>query len=273
MTDTPSFEEDSAPGTPGGVREQLRLDIQGFEGPIDVLLQLAQDQKVDVTRISILDLAEQYLAFVRDARRLRLELAADYLVMAAWLAFLKSRLLLPEPESEEPEPTGAQMAAALRFQLQRLQAMQDAGQKLLRQPRLGADVFVRGEPEDVPVVTTVRHDCSFYDLLRAYARQKGRGETHRLRVDPMDLESVEAAIARLRRQLGQVPEWTTLVTFLPAGLCDPLQRRAACAATFAASLELCREGRVELRQDRTFGPVFLRDQVARESEAGIESKG
>lgn len=258
MTDPPPFEEDATPVAPYREPVQLVLDLQGYEGPIDALLQLARDQKVDVTQISILELAEQYLEFVREARRLRLELAADYLVMAAWLAYLKSRLLLPQPSNEEAEPSGAEMAAALRFQLQRLQAMQDAGQKLLRRPRLGIEVFPRGAPEEMPVVTVTRFEATLYDLLRAYADQRGKVENSSLRVDPLDLDSVEAALGRLRRQLGDIPSWRTLSSFLPPGLGDGLQRRSAVAATFAASLELCREGRAEIRQDATFGPIYLR---------------
>jgi segregation and condensation protein A len=259
MQDAPPFEEDPPRGAAPDT--ELRLDVKGFEGPIDVLLQLARDQKVDLTEVSILDLAEQYLEFVREARRLRLELAADYLVMAAWLAYLKSRLLLPEPESDEVEPSGAEMAAALRFQLQRLQAMQDAGEKLMKRPRLGVDTFARGEPEDLPVVTRVAYACTLYDLLRAYADQRQRKGPSELRVDPMDLESVEQAIERLRRQLGAVPGWARLMDFLPDGLETPLQRRSAYAATFAASLELCREGQVDLRQDVAFGPIHLRPRA------------
>lgn len=259
MSPTTPFEEDpprDAAAEPGA---QLVLDLDGFEGPIDVLLQLCREQKVDVTRIAILDLAEQYLSFVREARRLHLELAADYLVMAAWLAFLKSRLLLPEPEGEETEPSGSEMAAALRFQLQRLQAMQEAGQALLRRPRRGIDVFARGAPEPVPVETTTRYDCSLHELLRAYARHHARVAATSLRVEaPEDLYSVEAAIGRLRRQLGKVPDWHTLASFLPGDAGTGLRRRSAFAATFAAGLELCREGRAELHQDTTFGPIFLR---------------
>lgn len=260
MTQAPPFEEDPPTGGTDCATE-LRLDIAGFEGPIDVLLQLARDQKVDLTRVSILDLAEQYLGFVREARQLRLELAADYLVMAAWLAYLKSRMLVPEPESDDVEPSGAEMAAALRFQLQRLQAMQDAGKELFARARLGVEVFARGEPEKLPVVTRQHYECTLYDLLKAYAAQRQRGETTRLRVDPMDLESVERALERLRRQLGAVPDWTALMDFLPAGLETGLQRRSARAATFAASLELCREGQVDLRQDSPFGPIFLRPRT------------
>ena len=172
MSNVVPFEEDPPRRDADGNPERLVVDLGGFEGPIDVLLQLARDQKVDITQLSILSLAEQYLVFVREARRLRLELAADYLVMAAWLAYLKSRLLLPEQESREEEPSGAEMAAALRFQLQRLQAMQDAGKKLMARPRLGREVFARGEPMEIPVVDRPVYACSLYELLQAYARQK-----------------------------------------------------------------------------------------------------
>jgi len=241
---------------------QLRLDLDGFEGPIDLLLQLARERKVDLVQIPILDLAEQYLAFVQEARRLRLELAADYLVMAAWLAYLKSRLLLPDPapESDTDAPSGEDMAAALRFRLQRLQALRDNAQALLRRPRLGLDVFARGEPDPAPAATTVvRFDCTLYELLRAYADQVARRGSESLRVDPLDLESVDSALARLRQRLPATRDWHALAHFLPAmPAADPLHRRAAHAASFAASLELCREGEAELRQDRCFGPLYLR---------------
>lgn len=277
MNPTPPFEEDQPRAEDDAETRgaALVLDLDGFEGPIDVLLQLARDQKVDVTRISILQLAEQYLAFVQAARRLRLELAADYLVMAAWLAFLKSRLLLPEPESAEEEPSGAEMAAALRFQLQRLQAMREAGHRLTRRARLGIDIFPRGEPEEIPVVTTTRYECSLYELLSAYGRQHRRVETTNLRVDAMDLYSVEDALVRLRRLLGVAPDWHTLASFLPGDLQSGLRRRSAFAATFAASLELCREGQAELRQDSTFGPIFMRAKppVSEEGAAGGNDDG
>lgn len=270
MSNQPFEEDQPTPAAEGNdPAARLVVDLTGFEGPIDVLLQLARDQKVDITRLSILELAEQYLVFVRAARRLRLELAADYLVMAAWLAYLKSRLLLPEPESDADEPSGAEMAAALRFQLQRLQAMREAGESLNERPRLGVDVFPRGAPEEIPVDSSVRYDCSLYELLRAYGRQHAKVEGSSLRIDPMDLFSVEEAIARLRTLIGATPEWLSLAAFLPEDLRTHdqgmlshgtlgLGRRSAVAATFAASLELCREGHVEIRQDDAFGPIYLR---------------
>lgn len=254
-----SFEEDRPEDRVLG--EQLLLDLEGFEGPIDLLLQLARDQKVDITKISILALAEQYLSFVQQARRMRLELAADYLVMAAWLAYLKSRLLLPEPESEA-EPSGAEMAAALKFKLQRLEAMQQAGRALMAGPQLGTEVFARGMPEALERVNRVTWDVSLYDLLTAYGKaRRDRGEQS-LRILALDLHSVEDAVERLARLLGQgMPGWRRLQAFLPPELqaaASPLRRRSALASTFVASLQLAKSGQVEIRQDGTYGSIFLR---------------
>lgn len=254
-----SFEEDRPEDRVLG--EQLLLDLEGFEGPIDLLLQLARDQKVDITKISILALAEQYLTFVQQARRMRLELAADYLVMAAWLAYLKSRLLLPEPEGEA-EPSGAEMAAALKFKLQRLEAMQQAGRALMAGPQLGTEVFARGMPEALERVNRVTWDVSLYDLLTAYGKaRRDRGEQS-LRILALDLHSVEDAVERLARLLGQgMPGWRRLQAFLPPELqaaVSPLRRRSALASTFVASLQLAKSGQVEIRQDGTYGSIFLR---------------
>jgi segregation and condensation protein A len=236
---------------------QFVLDLDGYEGPIDVLLNLARDQKVDLTKLSILDLADQYLAFVARARRLRLELAADYLVMAAWLAYLKSRLLLPEPEGEA-EPTGAELAAALAFQLQRLEAMQRAGVQLMALPRLGREVFARGEPEPVRIVAKPVYKLTLYELLKAYGAQAAQGQPSLLRIPPHDLYSMDDALHRIGNMLGHALDWHSLQHFLPPDMHDGLRRRAALAATFAASLELVRSGRAELRQDGVFGPIYLR---------------
>ena len=247
--------EDGAP-TPGGEME-LHLDLDGFEGPIDVLLTLARDQKVDLKKISILELADQYLAFVARARRLRLEIAADYLVMAAWLAYLKSRLLLPEPPADG-EPSGAELAAALAFQLQRLEAMQKAGRDLMALPQYGRDFFGRGLPEPVQVIEKPVYKLALYDLLKAYGTYPGRRNEGLLQITPMNLFSMDDALHRIGEMLGQVLDWTTLQHFLPPGLQRGLPRRAALAATFAASLELARTGRIELRQEQLFGPIFMR---------------
>lgn len=237
---------------------ELVLDLDGYEGPIDVLLTLARDQKVDLTKLSILDLADQYLEFVARARRLRLELAADYLVMAAWLAYLKSKLLLPEPEGEG-EPSGAELAAALAYQLQRLEAMQAAGARLMARAQLGRDVFARGAPEPIRIVARPIYGLTLYELLRAYGSHAGRRQRpHTLHILPLDLYSMDDAMKRLGDMLGHMPDWTVLTSFLPAELKSGLQRRSAVAATFAASLEMVRSGRAQLRQDGTFGPIFLR---------------
>jgi len=234
------------------------LDLEGYEGPIDALLQLAREQKVDLTRISILALADQYLDFISRARKLRLEMAADYLVMAAWLAYLKSRLLLPET-GEEEEPSGAEMAAALRFQLQRLEAMQDAGARLMGLPRLGREVFPRGEPAPLRVVSTTTYDVSLYDLLKAYgrARQSAANVTS-LRIDPIELYSVDDALHRLQRLLGATPGWQTLISFLPPELRGGLMWRSAVAAMLSATLEMTRQGAIDVRQDGPFQPIFIR---------------
>jgi segregation and condensation protein A len=257
----PSFEPDPERRTL--VREDgtLVLNLGAFDGPIDLLLGLARDQKLDLTRISILALAEQYLAFIAAAKRLRLEIAADYLVMAAWLAFLKSKLLLPPvPEEPEPEPTAAQMEAALRYQLQRLQAMQDAGAKLMARGVLGRDVFVRGMPEGTPVDTTEVWDVRLVDVLKAYAEYRTRVDRPVLRIVATELDTMEAAIERLSAMLGtmNIPDWTTLQSFLPPGLRDDTVGRSHVAATLSATLELVRTGRLQIRQDSSFGPIYLR---------------
>jgi segregation and condensation protein A len=255
MTEAGAFEEDRHGSVPPG--DELVVDLEGYEGPIDVLLTLAREQKVDLTKISILALADQYLAFIAAARRLKLEIAADYLVMAAWLAYLKSRLLLPEPPGPE-EPTGEELAALLTHQLQRLEAMRNAGTRLMALPRLDRDVFGRGAPEGLPRKLIPKYEATLLDLLRAYGAQRQRKENTVLRIMPAELYSMDDALERLRRVLGRMPEWRSLVSFLPAGLAHGLIERSAIAATFAASLELARARKIELRQDRAFGTIYLR---------------
>lgn len=236
----------------------LIVDLDGYEGPLDVLLALARDHKVDLKTLSILALAEQYLIFINEARRLRLELAADYLVMAAWLAYLKSRLLIPESHDDD-EPSGEEMAARLAFQLQRLEAMRDVSARLMSRERMGYEVFTRGRPEGIRVIRNSVYDLSLYELLKAYADQtvrKGSDEPLRLRRD--FITSVEDALNRLEEILGRMPDWTVLQTFLPANMLNPLETRSATASTFAASLELAKQGRVKLRQGQAFGPIYLR---------------
>lgn len=238
--------------------DALILDLDGFEGPLDVLLVLAREQKVDLAQISILQLADQYLAFVQRAREKRLDLAADYLVMAAWLAYLKSRLLLPQP-AEQEEPSGEEMAAALAFQLRRLEAMREAGKRLMARPQLGRDMFARGAPETVDVVLIPVYQATLYDLLKAYAERSRRKKPTKLTIAAtVDLYSVDEAIQRLRRILVGLPDWQALASFLPDNLKPGLGMRSAVASTFAASLELVRQGRVAIRQDKAFGPIYVR---------------
>lgn len=247
------------------------VDIDGFEGPIDVLLTLARDQKVDLAQISILQLADQYLEFVAKARKINIELAADYLVMAAWLAYLKSRLLIPDM-GDEDEPTGEEMAAALAFQLQRLEAMQEAGARLIARPRLGQEFFARGMPEKRDEDVTTIFEVSLYDLLKAYADQQKRKGEGTLQIEAWGLYAVEDALERLRNLVGRTPEWENLIKFLPPGLTDHMLARSALASTFAASLELVREGKVRIRQMGTFGPIYVR-QAERDGPANNNDNG
>ena len=255
---TPFFEEDARPQHDGGEGGSLLLDLDGFEGPIDVLLALARDQKVDLTKISILQLANQYLTFIEQARELRLELAADYLVMAAWLAYLKSRLLLPSTEADGEQLSAAEMAERLAFQLQRLEAMRNLGRALLERPRLNRDFFGRGAPEPLDVVNTPVYELSLYELLKAYGDFNSRDNITALRIDPSELYSMETAIERLRGLVGDVPDWTVLSAFLPKGLRGGLVTRSALAATFAASLELAKAGKLMLQQSACFAPLYIR---------------
>ncbi|HTZ36333.1 MAG TPA: ScpA family protein [Stellaceae bacterium] len=235
----------------------LVLDLDGYEGPIDLLLALAREQKVDLARISILDLADQYLAFIAEQRRLQLEIAADYLVMAAWLAYLKSRLLLPEPPPEEG-PSAIELAEALAHRLRLLEAMQRAGAALMGRPLLGRDVFARGAPEGLDAVEQPVFALSLYELLQAYGANQVRQQGQVLRILPTAYQSLADALENLARFVGQVPDWRELVAFLPEALHGGPLRRSALAATFAATLELARAGSLELRQDRAFGPLYLR---------------
>jgi len=237
----------------------LLIDIDGFEGPLDVLLTLARSQKVDLRQVSILQLAEQYLAFVAEARKLRLELAADYLVTAAWLAYLKSRLLLPVEEKAEDEVDADEMAARLAFQLQRLEAMRKAAATLFGRDQLGRDVFSRGTPETVVVEKQIEWKCTLIDLLGSYAKIKSKGSYKPLHVERAKAYAMEQALERLRTVIGETPNWTRLEMFLPDDWRDKKMTRSAIASTFAASLELAREGQISLRQSEVFGPIYLRD--------------
>ncbi len=238
--------------------ESLIVDVDGFEGPLDLLLTLSRTQKVDLRKISILHLARQYLAFVEKAKQLRLELAADYLVMAAWLAFLKSRLLLP-PDPTEEGPSGEELAAHLAFQLERLQAMRDAASKLMARDQLGRDFFARGIPEDIMRVRRVTYTATLLDLMQGYARIRTRDEFRPFTMDRDSVFTMEEALERMRGLIGFAGAWTDILSYLPVGWeNDPKKRRSATAATFAASLELAKEGRIEIRQSETFAPIQLR---------------
>jgi segregation and condensation protein A len=257
------FETEHRDGLPdNGIRiaEQLILSLDAFEGPLDVLLALAREQKVDLRKISILALAEQYLGFIAELRKVRIEIAADYLVMAAWLAYLKSRLLLPEPE-KEGEPSGADMAARLQFQLQKLEAMRRAADQLMNRDQVGLAMFLRGQPEGVRVIRKSVYTSTLYELLKAYAEfraSKGSSEVLTMKMARRRIVSVEEALARLRNMIGQIPDWATLQSFLPTELDDPFTIKSAIASTFNASLEMAKQGLVELKQAQTFGPIYIR---------------
>ena len=248
--------------------DALVLALDGFEGPIDLLLTLSREHKVDITKISILALAEQYLSFINRARELKLEIAADYLVMAAWLAYLKSRMLLPIQGEAEDGEDPAEMAARLAFQLQRLEAMQNVAQKLLDRPRLGQNFFGRGMPEKIQVNQITTYNASLFDLLRAYGNIKQRTEASTLKINATTLYSMDQAVQRLRSILGKIPDWVTLEAYLPPDLGDPLVRRSAKAATFAATLELVREGILDVQQSGVFAPIMIRRAPAQRDPEG-----
>ncbi len=235
----------------------LVVDVAGFEGPLDLLLHLARNQKVDLARISIRALADQYLVFIESARKLRLELAADYLVMAAWLAFLKSKLLIPKQPGDEGE-SGEELAAVLQFRLKRLEAMRDAAARLVNRNRLGRDVFARGMPELVIVEKRNEWSASLYDLLTAYAVQRQRQAIDRVKIARRGVWSLKEARDLLTRMVGELRDWTALDSFLIDYLTTPEDRATAIASSFAASLELIREGSLEARQDQAFAPLYLR---------------
>ena len=245
----------------GSGEVDLVLSLDGFEGPIDLLLTLAREQKLDLATIAILPLAEQYLAYINSARKLRLEVAADYLVMAAWLAFLKSRLLLPEPEvAQEGEPDPAAMAEALKFQLLRLEAMQKSAQQIQLLPQLGVDRFMRGIPEPIEVEEKPVYFLPIQDLLAAVGAPLRRQKPNAYNIAATRLYSLEDSVRRLRDLLGVMPSWGALQKYLP-DIVSPeqvLEVRSALASTFAATLELVKNGELELRQDGTFATIYMR---------------
>ena len=235
--------------------DSLTIDIDGWEGPLDLLLSLARAQKVDLRELSILALVEQYLAFIAATKALKLEIAADYLVMAAWLAYLKSALLLPKDPTVDPSPE--ELALRLQIRLQRLQAMREAGARLMARDRIGRDVFVRGRPEGLRVVRKSLWDADLYDVIAAYGAVMARAApvTHQIARRPV--MSLEDALARVEALLGQKIEWTKIEAFLPV-VSDPQLRRSALASSFVAALELAKQGKAELRQSKAFGDLFVR---------------
>jgi segregation and condensation protein A len=241
--------------------ETLSVDVEGFEGPLDLLLALARTQKVDLARISVLALAEQYLAFIAEAQRIRLELAADYLVMAAWLAFLKSRLLLPREEKPDEEPEASELAARLAFRLQRLDAMRNAAAQLFTRKRLGIEIFARGMPEGARTIRERSYSAEIYDLLKAYAEQRKRTVVRRAHVvERRVVWSIKDARQRLEKLVGTTPpeSWVQLDFFLEQFLPAPELGRTALASSFGATLEMAREGLIEIRQDAPFAPIYMR---------------
>ena len=238
--------------------EALIVDVDGFEGPLDLLLTLSRTQKVDLRQVSVLALAEQYLNFINQAKDLRIELAADYLVMAAWLAFLKSRLLLP-PDPADDGPSGEDLAAHLAFQLERLQAMRDVAARLMGRDQKGRDFFVRGIPENLARVRRITYTATLLDLMQGYARVRTRDDFRPYSMDRSAVMTLEQALERMRGLIGFAGDWTDLASYLPEGWqLDPGRRRSATAATFAASLELAKIGAVEMRQSAMFAPIQIR---------------
>ena len=249
------IDEDFEVEAPVREEDRLTLDLDGWEGPLDLLLTLARAQKVDLARISILALVEQYLAFIADARKLRLEIAADYLVMAAWLAYLKSCLLLPKDPTIEPGPE--ELAMRLQLRLQRLQAMREAGARLIGRDRVGRDVFLRGGPEGLKVVRRSAWTTDLYDLISAYGILRARSEPAVHIVSRRPIMTLDEAIHRLERMIGLRLEWTALEAFLPETQ-DPEFRRSALASSFVAALELARLGKVHIDQKETFATLYVR---------------
>jgi len=235
--------------------EALTIAIDGWEGPLDLLLTLARTQKVDLKQISILALVDQYIAFINEARALKLELAADYLVMAAWLAFLKSALLLPRDPEVEPSPE--ELALRLQLRLQRLDAMRDAGARLMGRDRIGRDIFLRGAPEGLKLVKKPAWEASLFDLIAAYGVVKARTQPAFHIVQRRAVMTLDEALALVARLIGQRIDWSSLESFLPQGL-DPDLYRSAKASSFVAALELARQGRLELAQEAAFAPLMVK---------------
>ncbi|MBX2804954.1 MAG: segregation/condensation protein A [Hyphomicrobiales bacterium] len=238
--------------------DRLVVSLDGFEGPLDLLLSLARTQKVDLAKISILQLVEQYLEYIAKARELRLEIAADYLLAAAWLAYLKSKMLLPKEEEKVEGPTGEEMALQLAFRLKRLDAMRDAIAKIFGRKQLGVDFFSRGMPEGVRTLRKSEYWASVYDLLKSYAEQRGKTAEKTVKWGGREVWSVREARDRLESMFGQTVNWSILENYLEDYLDDTEVRKTAIASSFGATLELSREGFIEIRQAQPFAPLYLR---------------
>ncbi len=256
-----------------GDNEALILDIDGFEGPLHLLLELSRQQKVDLARVSILELAEQYLAFIKTAQDLRIELAADYLVMAAWLAYLKSRLILPRAEEDEAMPEPDELAAQLAFRLQRLEAMRRARDGLLRLPQTQMNVFVRGNPEGLRSRTSPLWEAELYDILEAYGTSRSRVAISNVKVPVPAVMSLEEARDRLRRALlssgdGDISDWVALDGLIERNetLSDDVPDESIKASSLVAGLELAKHGDLELRQSGAFTPIYVRRSQKRNSQ-------
>ena len=247
----------------------LVVDVEGYEGPLDLLLALARQQKVDLSKISILALADQYLAFIEAARKLRIELAADYLVMAAWLAYLKSRLLLPEAEAPEG-PSAEEMANALAWRLKRLEAFREVATRLMGRPQLDRDVFGRGDPEPISDIKHPQWSATLYDLLSAYAVQRQKTALSHVRFAQRSVWSLAEARAAVERLIGRAEDWSRLDDYLITYVVEPAMRATVLASSLAATLELVREGAMEVHQHSAFAPIFVRKRhAAGESPAAV----
>src|ERR1700756_2650339 len=244
----------------------LVVDVEGYEGPLDLLLTLARQQKVDLSKISILALADQYLQFIEAARKIRLELAADYLVMAAWLAYLKSRLLLPEPATPDG-PSAEEMATALANRLRRLEAIREAANRLMNRPQFQRDIFPRGNPEAIAEIRHPKFTATLFDLLTAYAAQRQQGVLASVHLAKRTVWSLAEARASLERLVGLAEDWGCLDEYFIRFLVDPSQKATVFASSFAAALELVREGAMELNQKAAFAPLYFRKRAPQPTDA------
>lgn len=252
----------------GDTEQAMMVDVEGFEGPLDLLLALARQQKVDLAKISILALADQYLVFVEAARKMRLELAADYLVMAAWLAYLKSRLLLPEAAPGEG-PSAEDMALALAYRLRRLEAFREVATRLMGRPQLNRDVFARGAPEPIAEIKQSEFSATLYDLLSAYSSQRQRTVLSRVRFKKRTVWSLAEARACLERLIGQSEDWSRIDSYLISYVVEPALAATVFASSFASALEMVKEGLAEVHQKESFSPIFMRKRIGGNGSANL----